>query len=122
MEGARWRGLPDDVAMGFPGVGALQSSRIKTALEHGSWNITPHSPFLPQRQTREDIMTIARVTEISATSTQSFDDAVKQGIERAGKTLRNISSAWVKDQNVMVENGKVTAFKVNLLVTFVLED
>jgi flavin-binding protein dodecin len=67
-------------------------------------------------------MTIARVTEISATSTQSFDDAVKQGIERAGKTLRNISSAWVKDQNVMVENGKVTAFKVNLLVTFVLED
>jgi len=67
-------------------------------------------------------MTIARVTEISATSTQSFDDAVKQGIERAGKTLRNISSAWVKDQNVMVENGKVTAFKVNLLVTFLLED
>ncbi len=67
-------------------------------------------------------MTIARVTEISATSPQSFDDAVKQGIERAAKTLRNISSAWVKDQNVMVENGKVTAFKVNLLVTFLLED
>ncbi len=67
-------------------------------------------------------MTIARVTEISATSTQSFDDAVKQGIERAGETLRNISSAWVKDQNVMVKNGKASEFKVNLLVTFVLDE
>jgi dodecin len=67
-------------------------------------------------------MTIARVTEISATSPDSFDDAVKQGIERASKTLRNISSAWVKDQNVMIENGKVSAYRVNLAVTFVLED
>ncbi len=67
-------------------------------------------------------MSIARVTEISATSPNSFDDAVKQGIERASKTLRNISSAWVKDQNVMIENGKVSAYRVNLAVTFVLED
>jgi dodecin len=67
-------------------------------------------------------MSVARVTEISATSTESFDDAVKQGIDRASKTLRNITSAWVKDQNVMVENGKVTAFRVNLAVTFVLDD
>jgi len=67
-------------------------------------------------------MSIARVTEISATSTQSFDDAVRQGIERASKTLRGITSAWVKDQNVMIDNGKVTAFKVNLAVTFLLED
>ncbi|MFN3661583.1 dodecin family protein [Yoonia sp.] len=67
-------------------------------------------------------MTIARVTEISATSPTSFDDAVSQGIERASKTLRNVQSAWVKDQNVMVENGKVSAFKVNLEVTFVLDD
>jgi dodecin len=67
-------------------------------------------------------MTIARVTEISATSPDSFDDAVKQGIERASKTLRNITSAWVKDQNVTIDNGKVTAFRVNLAVTFVLDD
>ena len=67
-------------------------------------------------------MTIARVTEISATSTNSFDDAAKQGIERASKTLRGIKSAWIKDQNVMVEDGKITEFKVNLSVTFVLDD
>ncbi|MFW8595493.1 dodecin family protein [Cribrihabitans neustonicus] len=67
-------------------------------------------------------MSVARVTEISATSTDSFDDAVKQGIERASKTLRDIKSAWVKDQNVDVQNGKVTHFRVNLAVTFVLDD
>jgi len=67
-------------------------------------------------------MSIARVTEISSTSTQSFDDAVSQGIERASKTLRNVKSAWVKDSNVEVENGKVSAYRVNLSVTFVLED
>lgn len=67
-------------------------------------------------------MTVARVIEISATSPNSFDDAVKQGIDRASKTLRNIESAWVKDQNVKIENGNVTAYRVNLLVTFVLDD
>lgn len=67
-------------------------------------------------------MSVARVTEISATSTESFDDAVRQGIERASKTLRDIKSAWVKDQNVEVQNGKVTHFRVNLAVTFVLDD
>jgi flavin-binding protein dodecin len=67
-------------------------------------------------------MSVARVTEISSTSSRSFDDAVKQGIERAAKTLRGISGAWVKEQNVTVENGAVTAYKVNLLVTFVLDD
>lgn len=66
-------------------------------------------------------MAIARITEISATSPNSFDDAAKQGIDRASKTLRGIKSAWVKDQNVMVEDGKITEFKVNLEVTFVLE-
>lgn len=67
-------------------------------------------------------MTIARVTEISATSPDSFDDAVKQGIDRASKTLRNITSAWVKDQNVEIDGGKVTAYRVNLAVTFILDD
>lgn len=67
-------------------------------------------------------MSIARVTEISATSPNSFDDAAKRGIERASKTLRGITSAWVKDHNVMVDNGEITDFKVNLVVTFILEE
>ena len=67
-------------------------------------------------------MSVARVTEISSTSTESFDDAVKKGIERASKTLRGITSAWVKDQNVEVSDGRVAHFRVNLAVTFVLDD
>ncbi len=67
-------------------------------------------------------MSIARVTEISATSRTSFDDAVAQGIERANDTLRNVQSAWVKEQYVRVENGKVDHYQVNMMVTFVLED
>jgi dodecin len=67
-------------------------------------------------------MSVARITEISSTSAQSFDDAVKQGIDRASKTLRDIRSAWIKEQTVHVENGKITNYRVNLLVTFVLED
>lgn len=64
---------------------------------------------------------VARVTEISATSSTSFEDAVKTGISRANQTLRNIESAWIKDQNVMLENGEITGYKVNMLLTFVLE-
>lgn len=67
-------------------------------------------------------MSVARVTEISATSPNSFDEATQMGIERASKTLRGIKSAWVKDQNVMIEGGKITEFKVNLAVTFILDD
>lgn len=67
-------------------------------------------------------MSVAKVTEIIASSDKSFEDAVQQGISRASKTLKNISSAWVKDQNVLVANGKVTEFRVVLKVTFVLKD
>jgi flavin-binding protein dodecin len=67
-------------------------------------------------------MSVATVTEISATSQQGFEDAVQQGIQRANKTLRNIEGAWVKDMNVMIEDGNITGYKVNLEVTFVLED
>ncbi|WP_294622826.1 dodecin family protein [uncultured Roseovarius sp.] len=67
-------------------------------------------------------MSVARVTEISSTSTKSFDDAVEQGIARASNTLRNIRGAWIKDSNVDVENGKVSNYRVNMAVTFVLED
>ncbi|MFQ6547826.1 dodecin family protein [Aestuariibius sp. 2305UL40-4] len=67
-------------------------------------------------------MSIARVTEISATSPNSFEDAVTQGIDRANKTLRNVTSAWVKEQTVRVTNGKIDHYQVNMMVTFVLED
>jgi flavin-binding protein dodecin len=64
---------------------------------------------------------VAKVEEISATSTVSFDDAIKQGIARADKTLRNIRSAWIKEQQIRVEGGKITTYQVNMLITFVLE-
>ena len=66
-------------------------------------------------------MSVARVTELSATSTTSFDDAVKEAIDRANKTLRGVESAWVKDQNVLIEDGQITGYKVNVAITFVLE-
>ncbi len=66
-------------------------------------------------------MSVARVTEISAESPDSFEDALSTGIERANQTLRNVKGAWVKEQQVTVENGKITAYRVNILVTFVLE-
>ncbi len=66
-------------------------------------------------------MSVARVTELSATSTTSFDDAVKEAIDRANQTLRGVESAWVKDQNVLIENGQITGYKVNVAITFVLE-
>ena len=67
-------------------------------------------------------MPIARVTELSATSDQSFEDAINQGVNRATNTLRNVESAWIKDMNVMIENGNITAYKVNMAITFVLEE
>lgn len=66
-------------------------------------------------------MSVARVTEISATSPESFEAAIREGISRATKTLRNVQGAWVKEQEVRVEGDQVTSFKVNLMVTFLLE-
>jgi flavin-binding protein dodecin len=67
-------------------------------------------------------MSVARTSEISATSTKSFDDALRQGVSRAVKTLRNVKQAWVKDQEVEVEGDKIVRYKVNMKVTFVLDD
>ena len=64
---------------------------------------------------------VARITNISARSEKSFDDAVRIGIERASETLRNVEGAWIKDQKVEVTDGKVVAFQVAMEVTFVLE-
>ena len=67
-------------------------------------------------------MSIARVTEISATSPQGFEEAVRLGVERANQTLRNVQSAWVKEQSVKVTNGAIEHYQVNMMVTFVLDD
>jgi flavin-binding protein dodecin len=67
-------------------------------------------------------MSIAKVSEISATSTKSFQEAVEHGLARANKTLRNVKSAWIKEQRVRVEEGAVTEFQVNMVVTFVIDD
>jgi dodecin len=66
--------------------------------------------------------TVARVIELSATSEESFEDAISQGVERATSTLRNVESAWIKDKNVLIENNQIAAYKVNMAVTFVLEE
>jgi flavin-binding protein dodecin len=67
-------------------------------------------------------MSVARVSEITSTSPQSFEDAIRQGIERATKTLRGVTAAWIKDQRVKLENGRATEYQVNMEVTFVLDE
>lgn len=66
-------------------------------------------------------MSVARVTEITAGSTKSFEDAVKKGIDRANKTLKDVKGAWIRDQKLIVEDGKVAEYRVNMKVTFVLK-
>jgi flavin-binding protein dodecin len=67
-------------------------------------------------------MSVASISEVKASSTKSFDDALKQGVARASKTLRNVKSAWIQNQDVVIENGKITEYRVHLRVTFVLDD
>ena len=67
-------------------------------------------------------MAVARVTEISSTSEKSFDDAVQQGVLRATKTLRNVRSAWIKEQRVDIKDGRIAEYQVNMMVTFILDD
>ena len=67
-------------------------------------------------------MSVARVTEITASSTKSFDDAIRIGIERANKTLQNVKGAWIQEQKLKIENGKVAEYRVNMKITFILKD
>jgi flavin-binding protein dodecin len=67
-------------------------------------------------------MSVARVTEISSTSDVSFEDAIKQGIARAARTLRNVKGAWIKEQQIDIEGESITRYRVNMLVTFVLDE
>jgi dodecin len=67
-------------------------------------------------------MSVAKVSEISATSTTGFEDAIKQGLDRAHKTLRKVRSAWIKEQHVRVRDEKITEYQVNMMVTFIIDD
>ena len=67
-------------------------------------------------------MSVAKVIEISSTSQQSFEDAIKRGVQRASSSLRGVQSAWVKEQTVSIENGQVNGYRVNLMITFIMED
>ena len=67
-------------------------------------------------------MSVARVTEISSRSDRSFEAAINEGIERANQTLRNVKSAWIKEQQVDIDDGRIVASRVTMLVTFVLDD
>jgi hypothetical protein len=70
----------------------------------------------------EALMSVAKVSEIIASSTVSFDDALQQGIARANKTLKNVTGAWIKSQKIEIQNGKIREYRVDLKVTFVLTD
>jgi flavin-binding protein dodecin len=73
-------------------------------------------------QPGECAVSVARITEISSTSEKSFEDAIQQGVARATRTLRQVTSAWVKEQRVEIDGGKIVRYQVNMLITFVLED
>jgi flavin-binding protein dodecin len=67
-------------------------------------------------------MSVARITEISSTSKKSFEDAIQSGVARATKTIRNVRSAWVKEQQIRIDNGSIVEYQVNLMITFVLDE
>ena len=66
-------------------------------------------------------MSVAKVIELTSISTKSFEDAIQKGIARANKTLKNVEGAWIKEQKVMVSDGKIAGYRVNMMVTFVLD-
>ena len=66
-------------------------------------------------------MSVAKVIELTSTSKESFEDAIQQGVSRATKTLKNVQGAWIKEQQVHIENDRITGYRVNMMVTFVLD-
>jgi flavin-binding protein dodecin len=124
-------------------VGALQPGEIVLACEsrsvlseqqddHGRACAPMREPQMMTKDTvtceasvrsgRSHPMAVAKVSEISATSTKSFEDAIQTGLARAHKTIRNVRSAWIKEQQVRLEGGKIVEYQVNMLLTFILDD
>jgi len=76
---------------------------------------------LQEQNRKEQAMAVAKVSEITSTSSKSFADAIENGIKRADKTLKNLTSAWIADQEVEITKGQVTAYRVRMRITFILE-
>ena len=98
---------------------------VETTNTQGTTHIIQGSApeFLkPIFKSKENTMSIAKVTEVIASSTKSFDDALESGIARASKTLKGISGAWIADQKVVVTDGKISEYRVVMKITFLLED
>jgi dodecin len=104
-----------------PHIGWSRRSRSGADLAEALiWSTIP-ALNLERPSRKEDCMSVAKIIEISAESPTSFEDAIVQGIGKASKTVHGIKSAWVKEQHVVIENGKVTLYRVDLKVTFVLD-
>jgi flavin-binding protein dodecin len=91
----------------------------------GKWNLpgfAPVSPAFEAKNQQERGMSVAKVIEITSLSKKSFEDAITEGIKRAGKTVSNIEGAWIKEQKVQIKDGKIVGFRVNMNLTFVLDD
>lgn len=99
-----------------PPCGIVTSARSKGNL----FSPEPVSPFFDGEQ--ELRMSVAKVIEITSLSKKSFEDAITEGIKRAGKTVSNIEGAWIKEQNVQVKDGNIIGFRVNMNLTFILDD
>lgn len=67
-------------------------------------------------------MSVSKIIEISSRSEQSFEDAIRKGVERASRSLKNVRSAWVKEQSIDIQDGSIRGYRVNLMITFVLDD
>ena len=124
-------GIPSSAVLGHLGRGygplSMRIQRSATdmfslSLQVVGKNVSSSSERASEKGMTQEDMSVATVTEISAISKEGFEDAIQQGIARATKTLRNVEGAWVKDQNVMIEDGTIKGYKVNLEVTFVLEE
>jgi flavin-binding protein dodecin len=82
----------------------------------------PAFPASPAKIFQEDLMSVARVTELISASTKSFEDAIQIGVARAAETLKNVEGVWVANQKCVIKNGKIAEYRVNLKVTFILTD
>ena len=108
--------MPSEIAAGT----IIRQTRIHecAGLQYGC--VTRY--FRTLTRTVERHMAVAKSTEIQSASSKSFEDAIQQGIARAEKTLRNVSGAWIKSQQVVIEQGRITEYRVLMKVTFVLQD
>lgn len=99
-----------------PAPAALPGSWVRCMFRGSGTNPIPLSPQ------RDMLMSVARVTEITASSPRSFKDALQDGVKRATKTLENVTGAWVQDQEVVIKKGEITEYRVKMRVTFILKD